>query len=108
MRVTELSHPEVVRARREIEIDNGGHLIGTVYPGEKIDLEAFEVPLAWESLLKPAELGLFALRMASPEDWKIFLIGDEVAATAIEHRRGDLGEARKLLDDWFNGFDDEA
>ena len=31
--------PELTRAFAQIEIDAGGHLLGTVYPGEKISLE---------------------------------------------------------------------
>lgn len=107
MGIDRSNFPEVTAAFAEIECDNGGNLIGTFYPGEVISLTCFTVPPAWERLLKPAEAGLSRLRLTSEEDWQEFVCGEVGAADAIQERQGDLNDARRLLDDFFNGFPDK-
>lgn len=42
--ITSETHPYVIHAMRLVEEDNGGHLIGTVYPGDPIDMTRMDVP----------------------------------------------------------------
>lgn len=106
--VTRDNFPTIRRAFDEVECDNGGHLIGTVYPGEPINLEAFEVPEKFAHLLAPAEAGLIRLWKKSQEDWLEFVCGEQGAAEAIEAKRGDLKEARQLLNAFFDGWSVES
>jgi hypothetical protein len=101
------SFPNVHAAFKAIEQDNGGHLIGTVYPGTPIDLDTFGVPDAWGHLLEPAEAGLAGLRRSSEEDWETFVVGECSQQDAIRDMRGDLQEATTILNDYFNGWQDE-
>jgi len=107
MIVTTENYPNLLNAFKEIEMDNGGHLIGTVYPGEKIDLEHFKVPEAWAHLIEGAERGLARLAADSHDDLETFLCGDQTEADEIRERRGDLSEAHILIESWFNGWQPE-
>lgn len=104
MIITATSHPALTAAFVAIERDNGAHLIGTVYPGTPINLESFTIPEAWVRLMAPAELGLQRLRADSADDFDEFLCGEATAAEALAGRRGDLAEARELLNAWFNAW----
>src|SRR5437868_1984054 len=104
IRVTKSSFPNVCAAFRTIEEDNGGHLIGTVYPGKRLNLEAFEVPDGWSGLLPPAEAGLALLRGKSREDFETFVCGEMGEADLIRDRQGNLAEAQKVLADFFDGW----
>lgn len=98
------NYPAIRAAMAEIEMDNGAHLIGTVYPGEKIDLERFKVPEAWQHLVSGAERGLSRLMAHSVGDFGTFVCGEQSEQEAIKERQGDLAEAHILLNDWFNGW----
>jgi hypothetical protein len=98
------SHPNLAAALRLIEEDNGGHLIGTVYPGTRIDLSNFHIPTAWEHLVAPAEVGLTRLRTETPADWDIFIIGEYSEMKSITLRQGDLYEAEQLLQAFFDAW----
>lgn len=102
--VTSSTFPQLHAAFKEIECDNGGHLIGTVYPGEPIDLETFTVPEAWAPLLAPAEAALARLRDAGDEDLNTFVVGEMSESERIRERQGDLEEARRVLNDFFDGW----
>jgi hypothetical protein len=104
--VTKENYPHVCRAFRMIEEDNGGHLIGTVYPGEAVDLERFTVPAAWVKLLDSANLSLGAL---SDADIDTFTCGadHEVEALIAAGDQG-LRNAHDLLCVWFNGWEEET
>lgn len=105
IKVTSETYPELHRAFLEIEMDNGGHLIGTVYPGTKIDLKCFRVPRKLWGIALEAECALTGLRRDYGEgDWHEFVCGEESAATEIEKRRGDLPQARFILNGFFNGW----
>jgi hypothetical protein len=106
--VTKDNFPSVCASFRLIEEDNGGHLIGTVYPGERINLEAFEVPDLWEHLVSVADAALLRLKNESPEDWEIFIIGEESHSADIGRRQGDLAEASTLLNAFFDGWETGA
>lgn len=107
MIVDSKNYPHLHAAFKEIELDSGGHLIGTVYPGTKIDLEHFKVPEAWSHLVAGADLALDRLDGMSNSDFLTFVSGEQSEAEAIERRQGDLAEARILLDDYFNGWQPE-
>jgi len=100
-------YPELCAAFAAIERDNGGHLVGTIYPGVPIDLNHFSVPPAWAHLISGAERALARLRLRSEDDFETFVIGEQSEAEAIERRQGDLAEASILLNDWFNGWQPE-
>lgn len=102
--ITLSTFPQLHRAFKEIECDNGAHLIGTVYPGEPIDLDSFTVPEAWAPLLVPAEAALARLTAGGDADWVDFVLGEFTDSEGIRARQGDLEEARKLLNDWFDGW----
>lgn len=102
--VNSSTFPNLHAAFKEIECDNGAHLIGTVYPGEPIDLDAFVVPEPWAHLLELAEAGLARLRAGGDADWVDFVIGELSESERIRERQGDLEEARKLLNDFFDGW----
>jgi hypothetical protein len=104
MIVTKDNFPEVCAGFRLIEEDNGGHLIGRVYPGEPINLEAFEVPDGWSHMLAPAEAGLSRLRRETPELWDTFVIGDERDVFDIAYRQKDLDQASILFNAFFDGW----
>ena len=101
------SYPNLRAAMAEVEMDNGAHLLGTVYPGEKIDLERFRVPEAWQHLVPGAERGLARLMAESLGDFGTFTCGEQAEQEAIMERQGDLAEAHILLNDWFNGWQPE-
>lgn len=100
-------YPHLRAAFEAIERDNGGHLIGTVYPGERINLDAFDIPDAWAHLVAGADRSLARLKADSETDLETFVVGEQSEAEAIEKRQGDLSEARILLNDWFNGWQPE-
>lgn len=106
--ITIRTSPALHAAFQLIEVDNGAHLIGTVYPGDKIDLDQFEVPEPWAHLVAPAEAGLARLQAAGPDDWQTFLIGEQSDQDAIRARQGDLDEAHKLLNDWFEAWPEDS
>lgn len=101
------SYPNLHAAFKAIECDNGAHLIGTVYPGERINLNEFKVPDAWAHLVSGAELSLARLKERGDIDLETFVCGEQTEAEAIEVQQGDLAEARILLNDWFNGWQPE-
>ncbi len=101
------NYPHVHDAFVAIECDNGAHLIGTAYPGEKINLHTFTIPKAWAHLVSGAELGLARLKATSDSDHETFVRGEQSEAEEIEKRQGDLSEAHILLNDWFNGWQPE-
>lgn len=105
--VDRTSFPTVHAAFVAIEHDNGGHLIGTVYPGKPINLDSFEVPAAWAALLPAAEAGLARLRSLSAADWETFVIGELSEMEAIRDRQGDLAVAQTILNDHFDGWQPE-
>jgi len=99
--VTTQSYPRLHAAFRAIEYDNGGQLIGTHYPGEKIDLDTFQVPSAWGPLLAQAEAGLARL---DEKDFETFVVGEHSDQENIRERQGDLTEAHTVLNDYFDGW----
>lgn len=107
MIITSESFPELRAVFEMIERDNGGHLIGTVYPGDRINFEAFNVPDAWALLLPQAEAGLARLRSQSEDDFETFVNGEESEQAAIFERQGDLAAAQSVLMDYFNGWQPE-
>jgi hypothetical protein len=107
MIVERTNYPELLAAFAAIERDNGGHLIGTVYPGKKIDLDHFSIPDAWSHMVPGAERGLARLRSCGEGDWETFVVGEMSEQEAILDRQGDLVEAHILLNDWFNGWQPE-
>jgi hypothetical protein len=107
MIVTRENFPELRAAFQLIEVDNGGHLIGTVYPGERINFEAFSIPDFWAHLAPAAEAALARLRACGKADLETFVIGEVTEQEAIVVRQGDLAEAHTLLNDWFNGWQPE-
>ena len=102
--ITKDNFPELCAGFALIERDNGGHLIGTVYPDERVNLEAFEVPDGWSHLLAAAEAGLSRLRAASATDWETFIIGEERDVFDIAYRQKDLEQASILLNAFFDGW----
>ena len=107
MIVSRHNYPHLHAAFVQIEQDHGGHLIGTVYPGKKINLEEFKIPEAWAHLVSGAEAGLKRLQETSYGDHETFVNGEQSEAEEIEKRQGDLAEARIILNDWFNGWQPE-
>jgi hypothetical protein len=102
--VTRKNFPALRDAFEAIEVDNGGHHVGTTHPGTPIDMERFEIPDSHVALLAPAEASLARLRAQSQDDWDTFVTGECSEAEAIEERQGDLAPARQLLNDWFNDW----
>lgn len=100
--VTAKNFPQVWAAFRLIQIDSGAHLIGTVYPGDPINLELFEVPDECTHLLTQAEAALDRLLRSSQEEWEEFVMGDYDTAAHIKYRQGDLEEAQQLLNKFFD------
>ncbi len=108
MQVDDTNYPNLRTAFWSIECNSGGHLIGTVYPGQKMDLDRFKVPEAWAHLVPGAERGLARLKDFCPTDLETFTIGEQSEADEIETRQGDLAEARILLNDYFEGWPAEC
>jgi hypothetical protein len=105
MIITADNFPEIRLAFAEIEMDSGGHLIGTVYPGDPLNLNEFDIPNSCEHLCAPAEIGLKRLRSHSEEEWSTFICGDVDIAEEIISRQGDFEEANTLLNLYFDGFE---
>lgn len=101
------NYPMLCRALRTIEEDHGGHLIGTVYPGQKIDLDSFTIPEAWEHLIPGAERALVHLMSGSAKLFDDFVAGEQSDQETILANYPALSEAHILIGDWFNGFQDE-
>jgi hypothetical protein len=114
MLINWMTHPLLAYARHLVEKDNGGHLIGTVYPGEKIDFLQFTVPPGrWKAEdLWSAELALrWFLLTQGEEEFYDFCNGDqteidEVIKELSPPDNASLALAHKFLDDYFNGWSD--
>jgi hypothetical protein len=102
--VSDHNFPNIRAAFEAIERDGGAHLIGMIYPGAPVDFTAFDVPGEWMPLLAPAEIGIARLRAASGQDFETFVAGGCSEQDAIRDRQGDLSEAQRLLNDFFNGW----
>ena len=105
--ITKDTHPAICAAFRLIEEDNGGDLIGTVYPGEPINLDGFEIPDAFAHLVVPAEAGLARLRAMGDDfdsDWHSVVCGEVTDADFLRARQGDLDEAQRLMVSYFDGW----
>lgn len=100
--ITMENYPKICAAFRLIEEDNGGHLIGTVYPGEPINLYRFEVPSSHEHLVETAEIALS--RLSEGHSFVDFCIGEESEVRKIMLRQGDLEDAQVLLNSYFDKF----
>jgi hypothetical protein len=113
--VTRGEFPFIVLARREVEMDSGGHLIGTVYPGERIDMNEFIVPEPrWssEQLCKVETALLWVYAVLGHEAFNTFCCGEQTEMDqmiadnreAVSKMRvpADLEMAHKFLDDYFN------
>lgn len=98
--VGQLNFPSVYAAFVMLECDSGGHLIGTVYPGEKKDLTEFEVPEEYAMLLPNAER---ALKGLISTDFETFVIGDYDSRRELlsSHAQGNLADADELLNAFF-------
>jgi hypothetical protein len=107
MMVTAQGYPGLHRAFRLVEVDNGAHLIGTVYPGPCVNLDMFDVPNEWMHLCEAADLALCRLYSESAGDFETFVVGEYSDQNAICARQGDMASAHKLLNDWFNGWQPE-
>ena len=121
--VTADAFPFLIKARTMIEEDSGGHLIGTVYPGEKLDFDRFEIPLdRWplekiqsaEAALrwvaetggdKGIESGLYTFCNPEQSEVEKFMYENE-ATCAAAAPGASLETAHKLLDDYFNAWSD--
>lgn len=106
--VTKESHPCLHEIMVMIEEDNGGHLIGTVYPGTPIDLERFEIPDGWVSEVAPAEAALAKLKASHPEEFETFAIGEHTEIERLIEQHADLRVASQLLEDWFDDWQTEG
>ena len=114
--LTYVSHPMLLLARRLIEDDSGGLLIGTVYPGERINLLSVLVPedrWSLQNLLK-AEIALRWYAVTRGFNALLeFCTGEQTEQedAVREHvdviPGGDLGLAHKFLDDYFNAWSDD-
>jgi hypothetical protein len=103
MRINKENFPLTTKAFRLIEIDNGGHLIGTVYPGEKHDLYEFEVPKEYANLIGSVEAGLARL---TEEELENFTQGEHTEVEEISRRSYNLSIAHHVLNRFFNGWED--
>ena len=100
--ITNLSHPNLVTAMRAIEVDNGGHLIGTVYPGNPIDLDRFVVPFDVAHLLAPAERALGNLRTIMPDEFDIFATGEDTERKRIVAANPDIEAADLVIETFYS------
>ncbi len=106
IKITSSSFPAIHLAMVSVEVDNGGHLIGTVYPGEPIDLDTFVVPDAWEHLVAPAEAGLARLLAdVGPDEFVDWVNGEQGESDALAAERGDLVVGSDLINAWFNDWE---
>lgn len=101
--VTAQSYPALHAALKMIEVDNGGHLIGTLYPGEKIDLENFQVADMHRDQLDKAELVLAVLKSASAEHFEAFVVGEYACQVLVAEKYLGLSTVHDLLNDFFDG-----
>jgi hypothetical protein len=107
MIVSHDNYPRLFRAFRMIECDGGAHLIGTVYPGEPINLDRFNVPEAWQHLVAGAEAALTHLISGSETLFETFVIGDQDEAEKLVASWCNLTEAHILLNDFFEDWPTE-
>lgn len=111
-------HPFILTARQMLEEDSGGHLLGTVYPGRKIDFDTLYVP---SSRWTPEQLWNVeaAFKWIANEHGMTgidsglynFVAGEqgEIERFVEKHKETcpDLPLACKFIDDYFNGWCDE-
>ena len=95
------NYPALHAALVAIEVDNGAHHVGTTHPGTPVNLKSFKVRAAKTRLAK-IEIALARLRQ-TPELFSDFLVGEEQDQNAIRVAQGDLDDAHKFIDEWFNG-----
>lgn len=102
MLITNISHPRLAKAFRLIEEDNGGHLIGTVYPGPPpLNLENFFIPDYWERHVAACEEGL---AMLSDDELETFCQGDQDEAEKLCERSPDILKAHRMCNAYFDGW----
>jgi len=104
MQINKRNYPAIAKAFRLIEEDNGGHLIGTVYPGEKLDLESFDVPDEHAPKLDAIERALQRI-LPDAERFNTFVVGEESEHEAVMTTQGDLTDAHELLCAYFMGWE---
>lgn len=104
MNVTKKTFPALHKAFVLIEHDNGGHLIGTVYPGERKNLRSFPVPAPWQMRAKKAEVGLRSI-VDDPELFDNFVIGEESEQEMLLAMHPELKYAQEVLNAYFNGWE---
>lgn len=122
-KITRQSHPSILFARQLIEEDNGGHLIGTVYPGDKINFEELKIPgdrwsreclqaielaLQWVALVhgdKGIESGLYTFCNGETTETEEFIERHHALCRATLPP-ADLRMAHEFLNDYFNAWED--
>jgi hypothetical protein len=105
--VTDLADfPEIDRALDAIDEDTGARLIWERFPDVRPP-HPHRIPERWRALAPPAETALRRLRETSVEDWETFLTGECAAQDAVRSRQGDLEEADRLMEGYFDGWPDE-
>lgn len=110
VRLTNRTHPGILAAVRLIEEDNGGHLIGTLYPGEPLDLNTLMIPVKHRAFADEVEPALLALRnehrlQEDGHPFYIFCCGAEHDSRPIMDARPGLQRAHEFLNLWFDGWE---
>ncbi len=100
--ITNQTHPRICFFFCLIEKDNGGHLIGTVYPGTPINMESFEIPETWGDHLEAAERGLATLSDLGVGE---LAMGEEQTALALAAKSEDIAKAYALGNAYFEGWE---
>jgi hypothetical protein len=104
MIVTENTHPALHGALVRLETDNGGHLLGTVYPGDPVNLNAIVIPFPWELMVSQAEAALAGLKLRSVQDYETVACGERSDMEALVKRYPELCAAARILEACFDGF----
>ncbi len=106
MNVDATNLPTLYEAFHMIKCDGGAHLIGTLYPGPKTDLDKFKVPDNWVERLPAAEESLNLLRLRHGEEaFETFCIGDVDVADAYFLEIPELEVEQNLLNAFFEDWD---
>lgn len=116
--VNRFTFPALHRAMLAVEMDNGAHHVNRIAAmgegfAEPVDLDTFTVPYEYgvESVVEAENALVNLLRLDSgAELFETLVVGEQTEQEQVVtfHRIAGLGTAHRLLNDWFNGWEQNS
>lgn len=104
--ITKESHPNIAAAFVAVECDNGAHLIGTAYPGERVNLETWEIPAPYDAQVDEVDAQIARIRAAGADIFETWTSGEHYEAIAVTIQF-EAYRAQRFLNAWFDVWTSE-